>query len=133
MKARVTKCTSTSTSPPPLPPPARHRGPLQPAAAARTITVGVLSLGSPRYTPRRVVVSRDSPRLECDGGRNIEIYIGSGRRSVIPYVLCSGLYSLRCCSMFWRGPCPPLYSQKGHSYMESPSRVLLESYSNVVR
>ena len=35
--------------------------------------VGVLPAGSPRYTLRRVVEGRDSPRLECDGGRNIEI------------------------------------------------------------
>ena len=43
-----------------------------------------------------------------------------------------GLYSLRCCSMFLRGLCPPLYSLGGQSYMESPNRVLLESSSNIV-
>ena len=44
-------------------------------------------------------MSRDSPRSERDGARNTRIQIGSGRRSAIPYVLCGGLYSLRCCSM----------------------------------
>ena len=38
-----------------------------------TLTVGVLPSGSPRGIPRRVVMSRDSPRLECDGARNTKI------------------------------------------------------------
>ena len=54
---------------------------------------------SPRGIPRRVVVSRDLPRSERDGARNTRILIGSCHRSVIPYVLCGGLYSLRCCSV----------------------------------
>ena len=31
-----------------------------------------------------------------------------------------------------RGPCSPLYSLGEQGYMESPSRVLLESYYNLV-
>ena len=32
--------------------------------------------------------------------------------------------------VFWRGPCPPLYSLWEQGYMESPSRTLIDSYSN---
>ena len=35
--------------------------------------VGVLPSGSPRGIPRRVVMSRDSPRSEHDGARNTRI------------------------------------------------------------
>ena len=35
--------------------------------------VGVLPSGSPRGIPRKVVVGRDSPRLERDGARNTKI------------------------------------------------------------
>jgi len=35
--------------------------------------VGILPAGSPRYTPRRVVEGRDSPRSERDGARNTKI------------------------------------------------------------
>ena len=38
-----------------------------------TPVVGVLPLGSPEGIPRRVVMSRDSPRSECDGARNTRI------------------------------------------------------------
>ena len=31
----------------------------------------------------------------------------------IPYVLCGGLYCLRCRWLFWGGPCPPLYIREG--------------------
>ena len=34
--------------------------------------------------------------------------------------------------MFWKDPCPLLYSLGGQGYMESTSRVLLESYYNEV-
>ena len=34
--------------------------------------------------------------------------------------------------VFGGGPCPPLYILGGQGYMESPSRVLLESYYNPV-
>ena len=34
--------------------------------------------------------------------------------------------------MFWRGPCSPLYSLGEQGYMESLSRVRLESYSEWV-
>ena len=36
-------------------------------------TVSVLPAGSPWYTPRRVVVGKDSPRSERDGARNTKI------------------------------------------------------------
>ena len=36
-------------------------------------SVGVLLSGSPRGIPRRVVMSRDSPRSERDGARNTRI------------------------------------------------------------
>ena len=42
---------------------------------------------------------------------------------VIPYVLCGGLYCLRCRWLFVGGPCPPLYIRGGQGYMESSSRV----------
>ena len=100
-------------------------------------SVGVLLSGSPRGIPRRVVVSRDLPRSKRDGARNTKIQTGSGRRSVIPYVLCGGLYSLRCCLMclilFWWGPCSPLYNLGEQDYMESPSQVRLESYSEWIK
>ena len=35
--------------------------------------VGVLPSGSPRGILRRVVMSRDSPRSECNGARNTRI------------------------------------------------------------
>ena len=35
--------------------------------------VGVLPASSPRYTPRRLIVGRDSPRSELDGARNTKI------------------------------------------------------------
>ena len=35
--------------------------------------VGVLPSGSPRGIPRRVVMSRDSPRSERDGARHTKI------------------------------------------------------------
>jgi len=38
-----------------------------------TYGVGVLLAGSPRYTSRRVVVSKDPSRSECDGARNTKI------------------------------------------------------------
>ena len=77
-------------------------------------------------------MSRDSPRSERDGARNTRIQTGSGHRSVIPYVLCGGLYSLRYCLMFWRGPYSPFYDPGEQGYMESPSRVCSESYSEQV-
>ena len=77
-------------------------------------------------------MSRDSPRSERDGAKNTRIQTGSGCRSVIPYVLCGGLYSLWYCSMAWRGLCLPLYSPEEHSYMESPNRIHLGSYSEWV-
>ena len=78
----------------------------RPARFGRPRGVGVLLSGSPRGIPWRVVMSRDSPRSERDGARNTKIQTGSGRRSVIPYVLCGGLYCLRCCSMFLKGSLP---------------------------
>ena len=38
-----------------------------------TKCVSVLLPSSPRYTPRRLIVGRDSPRLECDRARNTKI------------------------------------------------------------
>ena len=49
---------------------------------------------------------------------------------VIPYVLCGGLYCLRCWSPL-RGSLPALIYPGGQGYMESPSRVLLESNYNL--
>ena len=43
------------------------------SAAAAAASVGVLPSGSPRGTPRRVVVGRASPRSELDGARNTRI------------------------------------------------------------
>ena len=37
------------------------------------MVVGVLPSSSPRGIPRRVVMSRESPRSECDGARNTRI------------------------------------------------------------
>ena len=65
--------------------------------------VDVLPSGSPMDIPRKVVMSRDSLGSERDGAKNTRIYTGSDRRSVIPYVLCGGLYSLWYCSMFLEG------------------------------
>ena len=44
-------------------------------------------------------MSSDLWGSERDGARNTRIYTGLGRWSVIPYVLCGGLYTRRCCSM----------------------------------
>ena len=51
---------------------------------------------------------------------------------VIPYVLCSDLYCLRCWSVS-RGSLPALIYPGGQDYMESPSRVQMESYYNTIR
>ena len=85
----------------------------------RCFTVGF----SEGYPEESGYESRDSPRSERDGARNTRIQTCSGRRSVIPYVLCDGLYSLWYCSMFWRGPCSTLYNLGEQGYME----ILVES------
>ena len=43
------------------------------AGVGREGGVGVLPSGSSRVITRRVVMSRDSPRLKCDGARNTRI------------------------------------------------------------
>ena len=50
---------------------------------------------------------------------------------VIPYVLCGGLYCLRCWCVL-RGSLPTLIYSVWQGYMESPSRVQLESYYNTI-
>src|SRR4029079_8734145 len=50
---------------------------------------------------------------------------------VIPYVLCGGLYCLRC-SCVSRGSLPALVYPGGQGYMESPNSVQLESYYNTI-
>src|SRR6185312_10452496 len=50
---------------------------------------------------------------------------------VIPYVLCGGLYCLRCRCVS-RGSLPALIYPGGQGYMESPSRVQLESFYNTI-
>ena len=48
---------------------------------------------------------------------------------VIPYVLCGGLYCLRCRCLS-RGSLPALIYSGGQGYMESPTQVQLESFYN---
>ena len=50
---------------------------------------------------------------------------------VIPNVLCGGLYCLRC-RCLWRGYLSALIYPGGQGYMETPSRVQLESYYNTI-
>ena len=50
---------------------------------------------------------------------------------VIPYVLCSGLYCLKCRCLL-RGSLPAIIYPGGQSYMESPSSVQLESFYNTI-
>ena len=47
---------------------------------------------------------------------------------VILYVLCGGLTKM----IVWRGSLPALIYTGGQGYMESPSRVQLESYYNII-
>ena len=50
---------------------------------------------------------------------------------VIPYILYDGLYCLRC-RCLWRGSLSALIYPREQGYMESPSRVQLESYYNMI-
>ena len=84
-----------------------------------------------RDTLSSKVCRQGSMALELDGARNTKIQTGSGRELrntqrpvwfVLPQVLM----------IVWRGSLPALIYPWGQGYMESPSRVQLESYYNTI-